>query len=246
MKSGERQRFFGGPAKFQALVNLAPINAKRFRPFGERLGLAERMDEYAVALVSGLFRWSGPAAVIRAIVGIYVNAVNRVGAGWCGSHVGKEVLKLVPLLANLDSAPAVVWVILAAGIVAALHHVCPGLVFLGLLPDAGMAVRGVGFRSSLPLKASARPRMPVGQLRSINNGFGSALAPAAPVGSSATNFRKFQHRECVEGLSRKIKSLWHFVTSKCVTGIGAWRSAVNRFSGATLAKPCHSIAQGTI
>jgi hypothetical protein len=66
------------------------------------------------------------------------------------------------------------------------------------------------------------------------------------VGTSATNFSKFQHRERVEGLSRKIKSLWHFVTSKCVTGMGAWRSAVNRFSGATLAKHHHFTAQGAI
>ena len=246
MKSGERQRFFGRPAKFQALVNPAPINAERFRPFGKRLGLAERLNEYAVALVSSLFRWRGPAAVIRAVVGIYVNAVNRVGASWRDSHISKEGLKFVPLLANLDSASTIVWVILAAGIVAALHHVRPGLVFLGLLPNAGMAVCGVGFGSRLPLKASARPRMTVGQLRPIDNGLRSALAPATPVGTSATNFSKFQHRERVEGLSRKIKSLWHFVTSKWVTVIGAWRSAVNRFSGATLAKHHHFTAQGAI
>lgn len=54
MKSGDRQRFFGRPAKFQALVNLAPINAERFRPFGERLGLAERLNEYAVAGTAGM------------------------------------------------------------------------------------------------------------------------------------------------------------------------------------------------
>lgn len=246
MKSGERQRLFGRPAKFQPLVNLAPINAERFRPFGKRLGLAERLNEYAVALVSGLFRWRGPSAVIRAVVGIYVNSVNRVSASWCGSHVDKEALKLVPLLANLDAAPAVVWVILAVSIVAASHHICPGLVFLGLLSGAGMAVRGVGFGSCLPLKASARSCVPVGQLRSINNGFSTAVAPAKPVGTSTTNFSKFQHSKCMEGLSRKIKPFWHFVTSKCVTGMGAWRSAVNRFSGATLAKPAHFTAQGAI
>lgn len=246
MKSGERQRFFGRPAKFQALVNLAPIHAKRFRPFGKRLGLAERLNEYAVALVSGLFGWCCPAAIRGAVVGIYVNAVNRVSASWCGSHVGKEALKLVPLLANLDAAPAVVWVVLADGVVAALHHVGPGLVFLGLLPNSGMAVSGIGFGGLFALQASARPRVPIGQLRSVDNGLRAALAPAVPVGTSATNFSKFQHSECMEGLSRKIKPFWHFVTSKCVTGMGAWRSAVNRFSGATLAKHHHFTAQGTI
>lgn len=246
MTSGERQRLFGRPAKFQPLVNLAPINAERFRPFGERLGLAERLNEYAVALVSGLFRRRGPAAIRGAVVGIYFNAVNRVGASWCGSHVGKEVLKFMPALANLDAAPAVACIVWAIGVMAALHHVGPGLVFLGLLSGAGMAVRGVGFGSCLPLKASARSCVPVGQLRSINNGFSAAVTPAAPVGSPTTNFRKFQHRERMECLSRKIKSLWHFVTSKCVTGKGAWRSAVNRFSGATLAKPANFTAQGTI
>ncbi len=246
MKSGDRQRFFGRPAKFQALVNLAPINAERFRPFGERLGVAERLNEYAVALVSGLFRRRGPAAIRGAVVGIYFNAVNRVGASWCGSHVGKEVLKFMPALANLDAAPAVACIVWAIGVMAALHHVGPGLVFLGLLPNSGMAVSGIGFGGLLALQASARPGVTVGQLRSIDNGLRAALAQAAPVGTSATNFSKFQHRERVEGLSRKIKSLWHFVTSKCVTGMGAWRSAVNRFSGATLAKHHHFTAQGAI
>lgn len=155
MTSGERQRLFGRPAKFQPLVNLAPINAERFRPFGERLGLAERLNEYAVALVSGLFRRRGPAAIRGAVVGIYFNAVNRVGASWCGSHVGKEVLKFMPALANLDAAPAVACIVWAIGVMAALHHVGPGLVFLGLLSGAGRyelvaQLRCQGYRSAVP------------------------------------------------------------------------------------------------
>jgi hypothetical protein len=68
-----------------------------------------------------LFRGS-PAAIARLVVAIVIDAIKGMIVRWTGAHVGVEVLKRQPTLADLNASTSVSLVPLGFRVVASLPH----------------------------------------------------------------------------------------------------------------------------
>ena len=84
----------------------------------------------AVPRVLILFASGSPTAVLRRVWAVVVDAVYRVAGRGFSAHVGKEVLiGMQPAFANPDSPITVVHVRNGFGVIAALLHRSPSIVF---------------------------------------------------------------------------------------------------------------------
>ena len=92
----------------------------------------------AVGGVIGLLTGSGPAAIGRLIVSIFINSIEAVGAFvwvrvWLGAHVSKEVVEgFPPAVADFDAPTAVVLIVVLLLVVATLTHVGPSASLAGV------------------------------------------------------------------------------------------------------------------
>jgi hypothetical protein len=88
--------------------------------------------QLCAALISSLFVWRGPSAIVRRISGIRIPSIKAMLFAWCAPHVGQERHKIVsPGWTHQDATTAVVAIILAFLVIAAFFHSHPSLVFLG-------------------------------------------------------------------------------------------------------------------
>lgn len=125
------------------------------------------------ASVKGLFASCGPTAVIRRIVAIIVDAIERVFWRWARPHVAvKRHEVIAPTLADIDTPTAVIGVIRSLLVEATRLHASPCLVFWRLTP-------------SLTLPVPERPRCQ--QL---------ASETAATVGLSISETAQTDDRDC--------------------------------------------------
>jgi len=88
------------------------------------------------SFVAYLFFWCSPFAVIGAVWAVVVNSIYRVFFGWPAPHINKELLERIsPLLANINSTPAVIFVPIIFFVMTSLLHGNPYSVFV--CPDFG-------------------------------------------------------------------------------------------------------------
>lgn len=124
-----RQCVLGGPSILQSGANSSAIDAKVKAPFRQRFSMSVNFNHPAVASIARLFTFRRPAAIARTVRSIVVVALDRVEACWSAAHVGQESVKIVePLLADRDSATAVVGKEFAITVAASRFHSAPGLV----------------------------------------------------------------------------------------------------------------------
>jgi hypothetical protein len=132
----------------------------------------------AAAIVGLLFR-SSPTAVIRRVASVVVYAVDRMTRRWASSHVGQEIFKALPSLADSNASASVIGIGWIGWSAASGFHFHPSAVFAGAL-SSGVAMRGVSLNEQFSGKTSATR---------IQNAFErggryvcdrTAFAPAAP------------------------------------------------------------------
>ncbi len=105
------------------------INSNFFAPlsYGQR---ARVMGQPNVAsLIARLLTSRRPSAVLRAIAFFVVDAINLVLGRRAVAHVGVEVFKFTPPVADDDSSASVVNIVRGLSVVATTFHVCPNRVF---------------------------------------------------------------------------------------------------------------------
>ena len=247
------QGFLHGPSKvLNSMVDALVRYASDFSPFdGCQLPPVMFKKNYA-ALIPLLFFRGSPRAVIWRIWSVIVFAINRVSFAWRDTHVCKKVFKRTPSLANKNSAPAIVRIVSARLIFAPLTHHVPSVVLLGAAPvvrPTTLPMFDVGFAGSFLLKTPARLRVSRPKFASSDNALSSARTVTFPSHGSATGvfvgsvFIPVYNKQAAKYPTREINKSWHFVTLKWFTVIGAWQSAVNSFSGATLAKQPNFIGE---
>src|SRR6266536_6080245 len=139
-----RQCAFDAPAKTKARLYGVTGKPQLFCPFREGLRPALIRQDMVARLVTGLLFIRSPAAVLRTVWTVIVDAVNRVIRRWI-AHIGKENLEgFLPALADRYASPTVLRPLLVARIEAAREHsspcgVCPGVatVTCGTVPREG-------------------------------------------------------------------------------------------------------------
>lgn len=156
---------------FAAYISKSDVN------FHESLLATKLLALAGWAAIAGLFEFRGPAAVIRLVVAVVVDAVKRVGASWACSHVSIEVGETVPpALANNDAAPAIAGVIGRVGVVATLDHGGPRAV----LACFGFAMRGIGRGCHFTIETPATACVTARQIACQNNRGVAAITTAPP------------------------------------------------------------------
>lgn len=126
----------------------------------------------------------GPSAILRAVMTIVVNAIQRLAIA--RPHVGEEVLKGLPTLADLDTTPAVAREVRGRRVGAPVAHSLPDPVFA--------QVAGAMLGHSFDLQASAALVLAASQVGKKSDA-GSSARARANKGSLLPSFRAF----CLNG-----------------------------------------------
>lgn len=245
-----RQGFFNRPFQYvNAMVDALVINACNFRPLHRRQLLSFMLKQNNTFLVSSLLFWRGPFAVVWRIPLAWVYSVYGVRVCRRFAHVCIEVLKNLPAITNPNARKKVQIKVIASGsITTPPPHKTPSVVLLGASPivrPITLPMLDAGFAGSFLLEAPARLGMTGPKFAGSDNALGATRTLASPCYRRATGiFVRYVRsptcdKQATEYPTREINKSWHFFTLKWITVIDAWQSAVNRFSGATLAKPFH-------
>ena len=133
------------------------------------------MKPVAMLVIISLNLGCSPSAISRLVVPVVVDAIDTQSFG-LRSHVGKEILKLAPSLADLDAAAAVTMPSFIFPSGASVSHGAPNSV-LGSVPHS-MSSFSVSSTAPIYLKASATSRVPITQrgARNINKFAASTTA----------------------------------------------------------------------
>ena len=154
--------------------------------------------------VSGLGGWCCPMAVVLAISSRVVKAVNRHSL-WSFSHIGKEVFKLVPPLANGHSGTTVTLKASCSGFFTSPNHVYPCHVCLG----SSKAMGAVSCCRSFTDKASAAFYRSRQQMLSPDEFCRATCAHALPYSGVSCATRKPNCCQPSEGFASNLSQFFH-------------------------------------
>lgn len=122
--SRSQQCAFIGPASAQATVYEVMGNSEFSRPSKHVKRLSPKGETYIFTRVRRLFQWSCPFAILFAIAAVVINPLNRQSRR-ADAHVGKEVFKSKPSLANSNSSSSIISELIVGLISATPQHVFP-------------------------------------------------------------------------------------------------------------------------
>lgn len=170
----------GNAASDSQLIDCRLRNSKLTAGLGNREVDALNDNAAVVAPVVLLDVPVCPPTITRFIVPIAADTIERQSRGNF-AHIGKEVLELLPSLADFDAAPAVLMKVFGLGIGAPPLHRNPASV--GAVSRSAPARPPVGalrqiLQGDFGLQASARSGRPVSQLRLVNDDIVPAGAAA--------------------------------------------------------------------
>lgn len=190
------QNFIWWPPKIKALVNSLGGDTEPTGPLHNCKILAVKKYTSIYSTVTLLFASGGPTTILRTIGAVIIDSINRIVFAWFLSHVGKKVLKFLPALAYIYSAPPVVMEKLVIFIRTPRLHARPCTVSVRMRkpvsPSGRMEiVRSFGSRFSVKAPAGfclSRVYMRFSDFFNV-----SASAVIVGVAACRTVFNKFQH-----------------------------------------------------
>lgn len=104
---------------------------KMFSPLSKRFCLPVKLYHSIAACVVCLLFTSGPLAIGKLIVSICANSFQCMFMRWRHSHIMKEIIKLMPSLADLNSPAPIATKFCMFRILASLKHSTPNAVQIG-------------------------------------------------------------------------------------------------------------------
>lgn len=127
--SGSGESGWQRPAFFEAIRNGASHKAEPLIPVsnGERFSVMGQ--EHAVGSIATLLSRSGPAAILRRVMAVIINAVKLMLGRCATSHVGKEIVEGHPAITDRDAATTIPGILGTFRIKAAGFHGAPDVVF---------------------------------------------------------------------------------------------------------------------
>lgn len=128
--------------------------------------------------VAGLFGFRCPAAVDRVVVAVVIDSIKGVFRRWAWPHVTQKRLERVsPLVAHLDPTSTPLRKVGRFGIIAAVLHSFPCVVFTGTT----QTVSAVSFLGSLKAQTATGENL-LPEITHTRNGFIAAITDAIPTG----------------------------------------------------------------
>jgi hypothetical protein len=152
--------------------------------------------------VQSLFTSSRPAAIVRGVGTVVVDAIKLMVWRWTSSHVSEKADVTIPTRIDRYASAAVALPIFVFGIAAAIAHIRPNFPFWSAIGPITMI--GVASTDSGVFIASAGPCSSALQ---INGSYGVAIAAdteAKPVSIAIVDVSQRGDRQEAESLSGKI------------------------------------------
>lgn len=175
------------PAFVQPVNQSAVVDTRPPRPFRDRQCLSVHRGASRVAAIAGLLKRRGPAAILRRIRTIVIDALYGVFRRRAAAHVSQErLVTRGPSVAHSDSSVEVLGRSgrLRTSGTAVLHQV-PNLVLGSDLASVSVAVRYASAFQHCPSKAAATDGRSVGDVSSRDPFTDTASAPTQPFGACA-------------------------------------------------------------
>lgn len=120
------------PTQLDATVNQVVIKSEPVTMLLKRNTNVLPLDHDGTTRICRLSVNICPTAIIRMVIAIIILSVQCETMGTL-SHIGEEVLKVVPSRANLDAATAIVAITFSPRRVATAHHCAPDMVQIRVL-----------------------------------------------------------------------------------------------------------------
>jgi hypothetical protein len=206
VSSRRRQGVLDGPAQdVESLPEKLGTDAKAPAPLADRRRLPVEGDETVTPLVLRLLTGGRPAAVLRAVRPVDVDAVDAVLLRWARPHVGQEVLEAVPPLTHRDAAPTIIGIGCVLRIRAASAHPRPN----DMLRRVAQAVGKVCSAGALAMEATTRACGATRQVALSDDDLATTRADASPLAHTSAPLDLFDHGESIELSPEQIHAgLW--------------------------------------
>jgi hypothetical protein len=130
-------------------------------------------------LICPLFMVRSPATIVRGIRPVIVDTIERF-TFWSFTHIGQEVFKDTPSVHNTDSTTTIKLPVTAFRVVAARLHGPPCPMCRRVISSARMSVSKPDCGSNVGSKTSTRFGMPISQMRTLDDDFGTTVTTASP------------------------------------------------------------------
>lgn len=151
-----------------------------------------------------------PSAIRRFVVSVCVDAIKRRTNERPLTHVGEEgFVRVAPSVAHLDSAPAVISVVLAAWVAATVLHKTPDATLASQFAAARLPVFGASLHDAINVQATATLGLTRSKQVSVDDGRASAVTPAAPHGLDSVYIRTALNDQSAEPLANKVYKSRH-------------------------------------
>ena len=169
------------PSAKQSLVDQIAVSAKFIAPLLDGLSLSVHCDEPIGSRVVRLLFARRPAAVLRRVIAVNVDA-DDCATGRSAPHVvSKRAEGLAPSVADFDSAPAISGIAVVGRVATATQHVLPGFIFSRPISAVVRMALHLRRRFSLLLrKTPARLRAAALHFRGYGDLFAAAVTSVAP------------------------------------------------------------------
>ncbi len=149
LRLSQRTRPPCDPYRDRQCVRYAPSDPKPMRkaidgytdmvgPFFKGFTFSVMRDVSAACRMLVLLLACGPSAVVKFVVAIVINAVNRVLWSWSRPHIIKKRLKRVsPLVAHRDASPAIMTISGVVRVATSKFHALPGTILVRAISSVG-------------------------------------------------------------------------------------------------------------
>ncbi len=176
-----RKSTFDRPATEESDTQDSGWDTYFLAPLRKALGLSIERQNAVTTTIARLFMRGRPAAVVRFVVTIIVDAVNAVLARWSRPHILIKHLEGMPAVAHFNSSPTVTEILGTRSTVASPDHAMPDEVFR----KRTQAIRSMSLRCFISLKTSTALRVTITKTLPRNCAFHATLASTHPHGASS-------------------------------------------------------------
>lgn len=157
-------------------------NAHRIGEFVQRVPPAAKIKDSRIASIRHLLCGRGPLAILGGIRPVCVDAIDRVMARRCRSHVLKERVEIGPARTHPNASAAVIGIRGIPRVLASSPHALPNLVLARVRQAVGEALRPQPLR----FQAAAAFGASVFQITEVCRRRVTAIAPAIEQHSTVT------------------------------------------------------------
>ena len=169
------------PSNLKPILEAFPVHSVVLGGVGQVHFSAERLNPSGTAsLVHALLVACGPAAVVRFVVAVIVDAIQRVAWGWTLTHVSEERRVVHPPATHGDASASVVGVVAVFRVQASAFHPIPDSSLLRHRSTLGVTVPEVPSRCDVWTETTATLCHSRAEVRPTNDGILPAIAAAQP------------------------------------------------------------------